>query len=418
MKKLTNEEFLRRFYERGLDDIEVVGKYINSKTKILCRCKKCEYMFDSYPKTIIELKGCPKCRDRDPRVSKEQFLKRLSSMDNGINLIGKYVNMVTPTEFICRKKHTWSISPINITNIHSGCPYCAHRLPWIGETDLWTTRPDIARILKNPDDGYKYMSGSQQKAEFVCPDCGFVSKKEVKQVCTYGFACQMCSDSISYPNKFARRFLEQLPIDNFICEYQPKWNGRCSYDNYFEYNGKKYILEMDGGLHYDDDILFGTSLEERQVKDKIKTKSALENGIDIIRINCEKSDVNWISSHILQSKLSDIFDLSLIDWKKCDEAAQSNIVKLICDTYMNEDDNLDNLARSFHISKVTVREYLKRGTKIDWCNYNANDRRDKKKVDIVLLDNNGNLIKFFMEFVTILVIFKICVKRKLQQQEF
>ena len=41
-------------------------------------------------------------------------------------------------------------------------------------------------------------------------------------------------------------------MENFIAEYSPYWAGRKRYDNYFEYNGQAYILEMDGAWHYKD----------------------------------------------------------------------------------------------------------------------------------------------------------------------
>ena len=42
MKKLTHEEFIKKLESKGVN-ITPLEKYINSSTKILCRCNKCGY---------------------------------------------------------------------------------------------------------------------------------------------------------------------------------------------------------------------------------------------------------------------------------------------------------------------------------------------------------------------------------------
>lgn len=399
MEKLTYDEFLRRIEERNITNLDLLSEYINYRTTITCRCKECGHVFDRFPSVLLQTNKCPKCSKRKVRVSKEEFIMRLNSTNKGYKLIGKYVNMITHTDFQCEKGHIWSSTPANITASGHNCPYCTHKKPWIGETDLWTTNPEVAKLLKNSDYGYRYMRSTPKKAEFVCPDCGHVDKKTVGHVCSYGYVCNNCGDNISYPNKFGRAFLSQLPIENHICEYQPKWRGRHSYDNYFEYNSKQYILEMDGGMHYDEGVLLGKSLEERQQVDKDKDDDAMANNVHIIRINCEQSDCDFISNNILQSELSLLFDLSNINWKLCDEKANRNIVRDVCLAYMSGEHNLDTIARSMKICTSTVREYLKRGANIGWCDYDSIAEIEKAHIRsrrrVVLLDDKGNVTQEF-----------------------
>lgn len=56
---------------------------------------------------------------------------------------------------------------------------------------------------------------------------------------------------------------------------------------------------------------------------------AKEHGIEMIRINCYYSRLEYIKKNILKSKLAELFDLSDFDWGKCDEKARKNIEKLI-----------------------------------------------------------------------------------------
>jgi predicted RNA-binding Zn-ribbon protein involved in translation (DUF1610 family) len=226
----------------------------------------------------------------------------------------------------CALGHVWNASPQHLFD-GVGCPYCGGLKVWRGFNDLWTTRPDIASLLKNPNDGYKYSKASYKKVDFVCPNCGNEINKQISEVYSYGLACKMCSDGVSYPNKFGRAFLCQLPINNLSCEYSPDWARPYFYDNYFQYKGIDYILEMDGGFHYLESGLSNVSLAERKKIDALKDSLAIQNNMTIIRIDCLKSDKEYILNNICNSELKDIFDLSIVDWDLCDKKAQKSLVK-------------------------------------------------------------------------------------------
>ena len=186
----------------------------------------------------------------------------------------------------------------------------------------------------------------------------------------------MCGDGISYPNKFGRAFLKQLPIQNHKCEYSPCWGGNYHYDNYFQYKTQEYILEMDGFLHYKESSLTKQTLNERQIIDTIKTNLAIEHGIHVIRINCLLPNCDYIKNNILNSELSLMFDLSNINWSLCDMVGQKSIVKEACDLYMSGVTTLQHIGNILQVHRATVREYLKRGEKLGWCNYTAANGRE------------------------------------------
>lgn len=70
----------------------------------------------------------------------------------------------------------------------------------------------------------------------------------------------------------------------------------------------------------------------------------------------------------MNSKLSLVFDLSKIDWLKCEEFALKNIVKEVCDKYKEGDDVL-KICKDFDISDTTVRNYIRKGNEIGWVEY-------------------------------------------------
>lgn len=333
------------------------------------------------------------------KLTNEEFIRRVSEQNKGLIIRGNYVNTTTGVETECERGHIWFPKPCNLMYNKSGCPYCSCKKAWIGETDLWTTRPDVAKLLKNPEDGYKYMKGSSKKVDFVCPDCKAINNKEICMVCWYGFVCQKCSDGISYPNKFGRAFLEQVCGDDFQCEWQPDWAKPYFYDTYFEYNGKEYIVEMDGWFHYQDSPYARCSLEEQKSADATKDKLAMNHNINVIRIDCLKSDCNYIKNNILNSQLSEIFDLSEINWELCYAKAQKNLILEVCKLYNNGIHDLNEIKDVLHISLWATRKYVQLGASVNWCDYTISkskqEGREKTMIPVNVVDNNGNIIHQF-----------------------
>lgn len=371
-KKLTHEAFIDKVKHKNphfaSGEIDILGEYTNSRSHIQCKCNVCGHIWSPIGHSLCSTRGCPECGKKIGRaqLSHEEFVERINSLNRGFVIIGTYVKADTKVKMQCVFGHIWDALPSHLFN-GVGCPYCAGKKVWIGFNDLWTTRPDVAQLLKNPEDGYSYTQKSAKQATFICPECNNESTKRIVDVCTDGLSCQMCSDGISYPNKFGRAFLCQLPINNLTCEYSPFWAHPYIYDNYFQYQGVEYILEMDGGFHYMDNSLSGVSLKQQQNIDAVKNELAISNNIHIIRINCLKSDKKYISHNILKSELANVFDLSNIDWDLCDKKAQKSLVKTSCDLYRSESNNLREIANVLHISHNTVRRYIKKGKEFGWC---------------------------------------------------
>lgn len=98
------------------------------------------------------------------RLTQEEFVNRVNALNKGFRVKGKYVNSKEPVEIECQFGHIWSPSPSNLMR-GSGCIYCSGKKAIVGETDLWTTHPNVAAILKNPDDGHRYTQCSIEMQE-------------------------------------------------------------------------------------------------------------------------------------------------------------------------------------------------------------------------------------------------------------
>ena len=185
-----------------------------------------------------------------------------------------------------------------------------------------------------------------------------------------GFGCRVCGDGVSYPNKFIRAMLNQLDVNNLKHEYQPEWAKPYFYDNYFEYNNISYILEVDGMQHLSDVGFMKTKLDEVIANDEIKNRLAVQHGIVVIRIDCRYSNFNYIKNSILNSELSKICDLSLVDWVLCESQSRCSLVDQVCSFYNSLPNvSVNDIAKHFSLSVSTVRKYLTIGNIIRLCDY-------------------------------------------------
>lgn len=240
------------------------------------------------------------------------------------------------------------------------------------EKSIWSTYPQVAKLLKFPERGYQLSQGSHSREDFICPDCSFEIKgKLIPNIINYGLSCPRCSDGNSYPEKFMASLLNQLKVD-FETQKIFNWLKKRRYDFYIP--TQNYIIETHGNQHFGKGFrdLGGKLLEEEQENDKLKSEFAMANGIEkYIVVDCARSEFLYIKNSIKNSELSEIYDLSIVDWLKCHEYACSTLVKVACDLWNNGND-VKQICKIMKIkSGTTVRKYLKNGTELGWSDYDS-----------------------------------------------
>lgn len=316
-KTKTNEEYLQSLKERNITKIIPKEKYISARTKINHECTVCGY--------------------------------------------------------------EWKVMPNNVLSGY-GCPVCSHQIIAKGYNDLWTTHPDIAKLLFNKDDGYKYGIGSAVKLDFICPDCGKVVKnKTPSNVFRYGLSCSNCNDGLSIPNKFISNILSALEVD-FEAEKIFEWSDGRRYDFYFVYNENSYILEANGMQHYSDEgfkYCGGRNLEEELANDEYKKSLAKENKINhYIVLDCSKSELEHMKNSIIISDLCNIFNFEKVDFKECyEKSLKSKVIE--CIELWNNRIKPSDICNQMKISNSTFCEYLHRGNELGLCRYEGFNERLK-----------------------------------------
>ena len=226
------------------------------------------------------------------------------------------------------------------------------------------------------NEAMQYAPKSNKKIQFRCPDCGTIKDKPTVISDVYrrrSIGC-ICKDRKSYPEKFMKNVLVQLDIEHvwgFTSPWLKGYNG-SRYSAIFDFYlpNDSLMIEMDGGLGHGKKTWKSQSdVGETLNKDKWKDEQANTNGIKVIRICADISDVVYLREQI-QESLSPLFDLSDVDWMLCGEYATKNIAKVVCQ-YYEQDKSIGTIAlsRHFGMDKATIRKYLKQGSDYGWCTY-------------------------------------------------
>lgn len=353
--------------------IEIIGKFKGTNKKIDCRCKVCNYSWATDAQQLYN-HGCPSCAGvvKTPEMYYEEVEEKFPNQYEFLTEYTAVYNDITVRNKNCG--HEFTSRAVNILRGECKCPYCNGKKILVGFNDLWTTRPDIARMLVNPDDGYKYTYNSGKKLEWKCLDCNTSYIKAVYDVVNNGLRCVHCSDNFPIGEKIIHALLKYLDID---FEYQKKfdWSSNRKYDFYI--NDKNLIVEVNGIQHYYEKLHFThTSLSDIQENDANKLEMAMNNGVDkYIYIDSSSSDFLIIKDNILHSELKNILPLDILtedDWIEIARKSSRSFL-IICSDLWNDGWCVKQIKNELKIHDKTVKRYLISAQKLNLCDYNASE---------------------------------------------
>ena len=271
----------------------------------------------------------------------------------------------------------------------NSCSCCSNKIIVEGINDISTTDPwMISYIGLKESKTHTHSSGD--KIYPICPHCGRIKKNKMYIYTiykTHSIGC-ICGDGKSKISKYMFNLLEQLKeqkqINDFEIEKIYKWNNyfkfdgsnhQASIDFVIHYNNKEIPIETDGNFHRENNKMNGQSKEESQYIDKQRDDNCLKYLKEkTIRI----SDEGDIKQNILNSQLNKMFDLSIVNWDKCEEYSLSNLVKIAC-KYKKENPELTTtqIGNIMGYNYVSIIKWLKQGKKLGWCDYNPHEEMRK-----------------------------------------
>lgn len=142
-KRLTNEEFLNRLNDYTNNSVELLTEYKNKKTKVLIKCKKCNYKWEISPTRLYgnyHFDGCPQCKYTEIECS------------------------------YCGKR--FSRLKSEIRNTQSGFHYCSRECGNRHKNSFIT----------NNEDGHAYRRNAFNNYEHKCELCGWDEDERVLEV--------------------------------------------------------------------------------------------------------------------------------------------------------------------------------------------------------------------------------------------
>ncbi len=200
-RELTQEEFIRRCIERFGNDIFDFSEtvYVNSKTKVKVKCKKCGYVWEVLPYALLRSKGCKKCtikRNSDKRkMSLEEFIKEATEVHKGKYDYSKviYVNCDTPITVICPEHGEFQTTPYRHLRRKEGCPKCG--IEKIRQKLSMTKEEFIQKAQKIYGNKYDYSlveyKNNKTKVKIICPKHGIFEQTPNRHLSGQG--CPKCA---------------------------------------------------------------------------------------------------------------------------------------------------------------------------------------------------------------------------------
>lgn len=370
MPHLFDEWDFEKNDELGLDVYKITK---GVRTMVWWTCPTCGSGYDTSANNKTHGRGCPYCSGTKvnhtnslaalkPDIAKEWH----PTLNGELTAHDVTCGKTAKTWWICELGHEWEAGIAHRSN-GTGCPYCSGHMAWRGFNDMWTTNPELAKQLANPEDGYMHTQGSDTKLDWKCSECKSIIKhKRIGGVNSQGLCCPKCSDGVSFGEKFLYSILNRHSI-NFSFDSTQEWSEGKRYDFYLP--DHKCIIEVHGAQHYKDFARkSGRTFKEEQENDKLKEKLAKENDIDkYIVIDARESTVEWMKNSILSSDIMKI--VSDIDFEQIGQLASDSFIKAACDLWNSGIQSTLGIAEIMKISKTTALNYLKRGAEIGWCNY-------------------------------------------------
>lgn len=127
-RRTTTQSFIERL--KGVNpNIEVLGEYYSSRSKIDCKCKICGNKWEVTPNDLMQGRSCPYCATKRisslRRYSQEEFIEKLKIVNPSIQVLGEYTDSKTKIKCKCIEcGNEWDVVPSSLLK-GSGCPECA-----------------------------------------------------------------------------------------------------------------------------------------------------------------------------------------------------------------------------------------------------------------------------------------------------
>ena len=305
---MTHKEFMEKL-KLVNRNIEVVGEYIGSKTKIECRCLKCTTTFYPTPNSLLRGHGCPVCKAEAMikiRTTNSEFLERLNVVNQNVEVLSDYV---TSTQKIwCRCKSCgdkFEITPKSLLR-GQGCVKCGHKragMKAIKEHDVFVAQ--MAEV--NSDIIIKsHYCKSKEKITAECVRCGCVWKTTPNALLNEK-GCPQCGTYLSKGEEKCSKYFDSHNVEYVKQKIFDDLVGSKGKPLRFDFFLPKYnvLIEYQGEQHERAVDFFGgqEKFEIQVYYDNLKRNFAKEHRYKLLEISFrDYNNIDIILDNYLKSK--------------------------------------------------------------------------------------------------------------------
>lgn len=124
-KDKTQDEYIKEVFEVHGDSVQVIGMYKAAHKKIEHQCNECGHIWETMPTGILRGRGCPICGGKMKRTHERYVSEVFEVHGDKVEVIGTYVNAKTKITHRCKAYgHQWDAVPLNVVNKGSACAKC------------------------------------------------------------------------------------------------------------------------------------------------------------------------------------------------------------------------------------------------------------------------------------------------------
>lgn len=280
-KKLTNDEYIKRFNAKSKGRYILLDIYKNSRTDITIKHIKCGTEYKVNPRSFIRDNfHCKVCSNKVSNT--EKFKEKLEKIyGNKMELLTSYVNARTTVK-VLHKPCGYIREVLPSTILRYECPVCSKNLKK-------TTDQFKKEVYELTEDEYEVLGeyiGVDKYTKMKHNKCGHIYKVKPGSFLNHGSRCPKCNES-----KGEKRITKYL--ESYNVKFKPQYTfkdlkGKRKASLRFDFGilnsdgNLKCLIEYDGELHYIKTNF--CNLEYVQKHDEIKNDYCKKNKIKLLRI--------------------------------------------------------------------------------------------------------------------------------------
>lgn len=318
------------------------------------------------------------------KLTKDEFEQGVKKHNPNIDIVGEYKSLHSPITYHCNVcNFVETIKDANsLYRGLTGCGCCSGRKIVKGVNDLGTKCPWIVPYFIDKELVATLSPKSTHVVKLQCPVCHTFISDKVVALTSRAHICPICSNTASFGERVVKAVLDNLNVE-YQYDKSTEWSKNYRYD--FIIESINTIIEVDGVQHL--------SLNQKQIDD-IKNNIASENGYSIIRVPYYKSkDMDYVIDSV-KTNLSNIFDLSDIDWNDilCRTLVDTTLSQVV-DKWNKQEMTQKEMCEQLNMGQEKFRNYLKLANELGIISYNSQENKRKTQLSNLQKGNRKKMKK-------------------------